>query len=723
MKKRGFVEFVFTLLLAVSCGKDVPITSSSSSSSSQSMITEISEQEVLSILEDLKNGNFTMSYTFANQEFKDVYTSSYFYIGYLNNGSVLLNAMEDKTYAYDFQIMEGDIVELKGQTFNEEQTFQNLTSLSFKNQMKDLNTTGATFERKEGKLYTRHQDIIEKLSAQLDFSSGISQISFYKTNENLTFDLYVWDGVNEDYYIPEGGHVLVLDVGHASLPCVDAFLKDWKVPQITLEGKADNLFGNVSFQSAINDFSLDLNKVIPHGFSNVDIYNQFIRVTTINEEDVPYQETYQRIGTDTLNYIGVNGKNEVVNQESTKKYSDFRFIGKEGFELSNFRKVSEEDRYYLYLGSNAQRLAYSITQSSIFSRYPCLKIQVEVEENQVKSLHFFTGIMQDRDTGDFFYYRIDTEVLKTPNVIEGAEKKTPSQDDAKIRSYLDTILNSNFSIEAVDSAWEGSRKTFIFKTETLYLKQTFIMNGEEKETLESGSGFYVNQNRTYSFRQNGDGTIQILGYTEQDLLTMMNFSISSEILFMRDNAIYTTGDIIDLGGALGIISNPLFIDPSSLKMEIANEKIATLSYTYGGSGFSGNEVLTFQYATPTVDEALLSALEKATNGKTRETWADYISKVPYEAMVEYFGEEVANKIPYLADPLFIEFGFDAFEYDTNDFRVCSSATDNGYIAKYKTYLLEIGYTTHDNTTFVCEADRLQIIVGESLDDFLKISLL
>ena len=197
------------------------------------------------------------------------------------------------------------------------------------------------------------------------------------------------------------------------------------------------------------------------GKVNLDLYNDYIRVTTINENDIPYQQTYKKNSDDSLTLIGVNGKNEVVNQTTTKRYSDFALVGKENFELDKFRKINENDNYYLYLGDNAQQLAYSITQSNIFSRFKCLKIQVEVENDLVKNIYFFTGIMQDRDTGDFFYYRLDTKVLSTPNVLSDSTKKTPSKDDAEIKTYLNKINaeDSSYSIDVADSAWEGNRKT------------------------------------------------------------------------------------------------------------------------------------------------------------------------------------------------------------------------------------------------------------------------
>ena len=45
---------------------------------------------------------------------------------------------------------------------------------------------------------------------------------------------------------------------------------------------------------------------------------------------------------------------------------------------------------------------------------------------------------------------------------------------------------------------------------------------------------------------------------------------------------------------------------------------------------------------------------------------------------------------------------------------------NDYIAKYKNYLLSLGFN-QDNNIFI--KDNLKLIVGDSLDDFLHISVI
>ena len=729
MKKKFLISLTLLSLLFTSCNK--------TSSSSNSFIDDsLTDNEIVETLNKMKEGNFTLEYSLSNNVYKDVITKNYYYIGYLNNGSMLLDTYSDTKYAYDYQIKSDDSIELKGQTFNDEQTSQKLTNIDFINKMAKLDTSNIAFSDYEDNFMTTDESVIEALSSQIDFSSGIKRAIFYKVNNNFTFELQAYDSAKLEFYTPEGGIVNVKNIGNSKIDSVEKFLSNWKKPTITLENKANNIFGNVSFETSIVDYTLDNNVMFYEGKVNLDLYNDYIRVTTINENDIPYQQTYKKNSDDSLTLIGVNGKNEVVKQTTTKRYSDFALVGKENFELDKFRKINENDNYYLYLGDNAQQLAYSITQSNIFSRFKCLKIQVEVENDLVKNIYFFTGIMQDRDTGDFFYYRLDTKVLSTPNVLSDSTKKTPSKDDAEIKTYLNKINaeDSSYSIDVVDSAWEGNRKTRIIKSNNIYLKGTYEVREDQLTLEKDGEGYYKKDNKVYSFTFDRNNNVKLNpSPLNKTLSETINFSISSEILFKKDNELRTTGDIVNIGDSLGFISNPDFIDPSSLKMTLNNDVISTIFYKYGGSGFSGDETLTFNYNNHNVDNALISNLDKAINNiPSRLTWKDDGSETNYNTLIEILGsEEIAQKVPYLQDSKYrgeVGFAIDR-DYNSEDdvvliYSMCSDTEyNNNYIAKFKEYLLTLNYVTNDNVTYTNENDNLKIVVGNTMDDFLHISLI
>lgn len=729
MKKKILISLTLLSLLFTGCNN--------TSSSSNSFIDDsLTDNEIVETLNKMKEGNFTLEYSLSNNVYKDVITKNYYYIGYLNNGSMLLDTYSDTKYAYDYQIKSDDSIELKGQTFNDEQTSQKLTNIDFINKMAKLDTSNITFSDYEDNFMTTDESVIEALSSQIDFSSGIKRAIFYKVNNNFTFKLQAYDSAKLEFYTPEGGIVNVKNIGDSKIDSVEKFLSNWKKPTITLENKANNIFGNVSFETSIVDYTLDNNVMFYEGKVNLDLYNDYIRVTTINENDIPYQQTYKKNSDDSLTLIGVNGKNEVVNQTTTKRYSDFALVGKENFELDKFRKINENDNYYLYLGDNAQQLAYSITQSNIFSRFKCLKIQVEVENDLVKNIYFFTGIMQDRDTGDFFYYRLDTKVLSTPNVLSDSTKKTPSKDDAVIKTYLNKINaeDSSYSIDVVDSAWEGNRKTRIIKSNNIYLKGTYEVREDQLTLEKDGEGYYKKDNKVYSFTFDRNNNVKLnpspLNKTLSDAI---NFTISSEILSKKDNELRTTGDIVNIGDSLGFISYPDFIDPSSLKMTLNNDVISTIFYKYGGSGFSGDETLTFNYDSHNVDNALISNLDDAIkNISSKLTWKDDGSETNYNTLIGILGsEEIAQKVPYLPDSKYTgEIGFVIDrDYNSEDnvamiYSMCSDTEyNNNYIAKFKKYLLTLNYVTSDNVTYTNNVDNLKIVVGNTMDDFLHISLI
>ena len=115
MKKKILISLTLLSLLFTGCNK--------TSSSSNSFIDDsLTDNEIVETLNKMKEGNFTLEYSLSNNVYKDVITKNYYYIGYLNNGSMLLDTYSDTKYAYDYQIKSDDSIELKGQTFNDEQT-------------------------------------------------------------------------------------------------------------------------------------------------------------------------------------------------------------------------------------------------------------------------------------------------------------------------------------------------------------------------------------------------------------------------------------------------------------------------------------------------------------------------------------------------------------------------------------------------------------------------
>lgn len=700
------------------------LPSSSNSVTSSADVVSLLKEEVLQTLNEMKKGNFTLTYRFADADLTDIVTPNYFYTGYLNNGSVLLNTFSDKKIAYDYEIIDGKI-NLKGQTFNEEQTAQGLTSLSYMNRLSSFDFSNIPFVAQGNEIVTYNENIVKALSAQLDFSDGLQRAVFYKENNVLTFELQQkQSGI---YQTPQGGKVKIENVGTSKIDAMDSFLSSWKKPTETLEGKGDNIFGNVSFSSSVNYFDYAAQLYSPESSINFDIYDSYLRVETINPDDVSYVTTYKKGAGDSLEIIGVDGHNEVVSQNTTKKYSDFALVGKEGFELNQFAKINAEDNYYLYLGSDAQKLAYSVTQSAVFSRFKCLKIQASVTDGKIDYLHFYTGIMQDASTGNFFYYRIDTQVLATANIITENNKKTPSEDDAKIKNYLNKVKEGKYVATASLSGLASSEIRVLTKGENFFLNETHKYDGEKVGDLLMGKAYYFADGKTYSFNYDYQYNAKCLGQNNRSLEENINFSISSEILSLKDNVLTTTPDIINIGESLGFIQYPETIDPASLKMTVENEKLSSLYYVYGGDGFTGNETIQFTYQETSLPLTLKTNFDMAlTSGN--KTWKNYVNDSIYSELVAAFQEDIANKVPFLEPKFEGNQAFDGYwngeEGAASEVFISATVTDDkGYIQSYKEYIKTLGYASKDNKVFEKSEDNNRLTVGDTLDDFLHVSLI
>lgn len=700
-----------------SVNSDTPIQSTTPSSST---LTEekLTKTKILSTLTEMKKGNFTLKYPLGNRIYEDVMTEKYFYTGYLNNGAVLLKTFSDTAISYDFQLINGlSKVELKGQTFNQEQTSQEIKTIDYANRLSKMDLTGVSFQQEQGTFTSKSQTLIQALANQLDFSGAIDKVVFYLEDSLLTFELKVHDLNGNTDYTPDGGKVSIKDVGSSSLKPMQDFLSQYQRPTETLEGKADNLFDNVSFESAIYDCGIDETKRLL-GYSDLQIYNEYLKVTQANDKNNPYSVTYRKNKDGSMNKIGINAKNEVVDKVTTTTIDDFRLVGKDGFELDKFMKMNSKEDSYLYLGSDAKKLAYSVTQSTLFAKYPCLKIEAKVDNGKVTELHFQTGIMQDRDTGEFFYYRIDTSVRPSKE-IKAPTKKTPSEEDSAIKTKL-SYLNSEeseFTATDIDSAWSGKSKTVYRKGKGFYLKETYVRNGEAYE-IQMANGYYNKDGHIHAFTYGKDYKVTLKGEAnEKTMSEIVNFSISSEVLFLDNGLIKTYGDIIDIGKNLAFAYNPDFIDPATLSMETKEDKISTISFDYGGDLFSGSETITFDYTPTNMNSTLLANVNTLIDAlPKRLTWQNYSSQTIYEAMVTTFGEETAKKVPYLTG---IQ-GADGYENDTNEFIIYSMEDNQDYLKKYRDYILSLGYTTTDNTTYINEEDNLKLVVGNTMDEFLKI---
>lgn len=335
--------------------------------------------------------------------------------------------------------------------------------------------------------------------------------------------------------------------------------------------------------------------------------------------------------------------------------------------------------------------------------------------------------MQDASTGDFFYYRIDTQVLATANIISENNKKTPSEDDAKIKNYLNQVKEGKYVATASLSGLASSEIRVLTKGENFFLNETHQYDGEKVGDLLMGKAYYFVDGKTYSFNYDYQYNVKCLGQNDRSLEENINFSISSEILSLKDNVLTTTPDIINIGESLGFIQYPETIDPASLKMTVENEKLSSLYYVYGGDGFTGNETIQFAYQETSLPATLKANFDMAlTSGN--KTWKNYVNDGIYSELVAAFQEDVANKVPFLEPKFERNQVFDGYwngeEGAASEVFISATVTDDkGYIQSYKEYIKTLGYVSKDNKVFEKSEDNIRLTVGDTLDDFLHVSLI
>lgn len=703
------------------------VTSSDSSSSSE---TNASKQTILNLLKDLKTQSYTLSYTINGELYEDVITDEYFYIGYLNTGSLLLNTISATTkYAYDFRITDSKFV-LKGQSFNDEYTLQEQTELKKYNFLKDLNVLESDIEESDGKYEIYDSSIVEAFTNQLDFL-GIDHLELSLNEyDDLIVKFMALNQTTGEFYCPDAGEITINNIGASSLTIVDDFIKNYKMPTATLSGKGDNLFNNVSYVSAIYDFILDDNAAYQIKTTNLDISNNYIRIVDTTIDNVSNSYTFEvEDDKETLNIVGVDGTNSIVKQKTTKKYQDFGFINKDGFELDKFAKLSNDDTYYSYLGDNASNIAYSITQDSQIYEWKVQDIKAIEENGKIVQFDFFTGILQDRTTGKYFYRWINTKVLDTPNNIENIIQKTPSENDVQTNNILSHLNqdNSIFKVTQTDTAWEGTRKIEYTKGNGFYLKKYLVINGDETTSFERlAEGYYEKDGKIYSFTFDENNNVTInKNPTSKSWKEIVGFNISSNVLKLNDNKLTSYGDIINIGNSLAFVDNPLAIDPSSVEFTIENDKIVSLDCAYTG----GLENITFTYDEQTLDASLKEALDDKINPSSQDalkTWNDYESDTIILALIEAYGEEFANKVPYLYSEKLKNDGntFDGWYCDYEEepyyFIITLNVIDYEYSNEYKAYLLTLGYSEASTNVFVKDDIKIEIVNNEDNCEFLHI---
>lgn len=706
-------------------------TSASSISSSSSTIVpkEWDVYDIYDILKEASSGNFTFAYTFENKDYEDIYTSKYIYKGYTNIGNVLL-PINNENCVFDFSLVNNQI-DLKGQSYSESNGTQGVDSLNDLNELvylfKNNSFTVDEIFDDDG-FYINSQNVIDAYSNLLDFSS-IEKITFEFNNNDLILNLMAKD-LDGSFFIPDGGSVTLKNIGSSSIESIETFLTNFNISS-PLNNSIKTLDSSFSYSTNLYTITNSTGEKTYEGQENLDSNNNYYRLVNKNKENKIYSDiVLMKNENETLNQITIDGTNTVSNTQSTlyPTFNDFNLININKLDTSNF--ILQSNNEYLYLGSNANSIAQSLVKDSRFIKYRTSKITLVTSNNKIKNITIDSEYLKDSETNEIFYYQAQVEFLNTVKQITVPNKKIASGNNELIKEYFNNIQkeDSNFIATKIDSSWEGKRITRYTKTSNIYMIQTYIVS-EVENTLESGRIYYLKNKKLYEF-QYVAGEAKIIGTPmDSTLSTKVNFSVSSEIFYIDNQILKTYDDIHYIGSNIAFTDYPLDVISSSLKMIVENNYINKIELEYSNKEINGSETINIEYNTATISNELQETLDnQIPASKERNTWNDDKSDVVYGAFLDSFLKDKADLVPYLPNDK-LSGSFDGYENDTNDFRIYSMGEGlseeeiNNYINDYKELLIELGYTTSDNKTYTNTTDNLQIIVGETLDEFLQIGLM
>lgn len=231
----------------------------------------------------------------------------------------------------------------------------------------------------------------------------------------------------------------------------------------------------------------------------------------------------------------------------------------------------------------------------------------------------------------------------------------------------------------------------------------------------------------YSFKYDQNNNVNnVKETTINDFSSIINFNLSSEVLYLENDKIKPYGDIIDIGSSLPFIDNPLTVDPRTVEFNIKNDTISSLNLSYYG----GVEEVNFDYSTQYLNENLKDNIEKEISKLEGDDkpldWSKYKSDVVISNLIDAFGNDFAYSIPYLEDSEFLQSNaFDGWYNDYEEepfyFIICfTEKVDYDYSNKYKEYLLSLGFNESPTNSFVKNNIKIDIVNDEERSEFLHI---
>ena len=676
MKSNVIKLLTLSLLFGlVACGNEASTSSSTGPTTTiQPTMPPISlgyeASDILSMLNTIgENGNYTLEYKYSTETYHEFYTEKYGYFEATGQGYVAIEDYKnpDDSIFYIFN-STNESIELGRALYNydaENQKHDPVRSSHSLDYMRliaseDANIKEEDFIAHQTGYYTRNEDvklIFANLMGYSDSVNLIDMILFKKlADDALEFKFY--PNFKEGYEKIDGITGVLKNIGSTSVDFIEEFVNSYKLPANSLSDELVSVFSKdvVSLNAKITRvFKTQPSVVLQNNMIDYSANKMFVSSAY---GSIYYGQVEDRVtkmyeksdsGDAILKYIDVN--NEVVSVNTGSKYDNLFEAPSKYFEGLAFR--SEGTQKYTYYGYNARWLIKSLTTYDLGVTLSC---EVTVTNGKIAHIEAITPTYFLDGIG--FYTKAEIDVV-TPRSIPTIESYGPNSNAATINNVL-SLFNGETSFDAKiisDRDKVHTKSITVADDIFLYSEQGYDTDDgatEEMVTLYDG------------YKDVGDGLIpfevemtferdagvavandeKLEGMTMSD---MIGFTISADVLDYRWGSITVKDNVDKIGqGVLGGRYDENII-PSSFELEVDMDGYPiSISYKYemDNGYYLGEEEIQFSnWGTATlpshIDFSNIGTWEAPTS------WATELRSELYADLVNTFGQEYVDKIPYL----------------------------------------------------------------------------
>ena len=739
--KKKYTYLLFLSVVLASCNNSNIISSTNSSSSSISLNSSVissssssfkdsSESSsiinksnanidfVISKLQDVLYSSYTLNYYYQGIEYNDIYKyNTYYYNDMSKQGSMLINLYGYNTFLYDFYLDDNE-VNITNQSYGstgtqgqQELNYYNLSLIDFESLENEL------IEIDEG-VKLENSEFIKQFTFAINDANSFDYIIFNEYNGNLTFDFYFQGQLFDGY------SYMLKDVGDSSNEIIDNYLNSFtKLEQnassskLTFEKENVVINGDISYTNGLNykNWETIRNTRLANG-------EEADYELTNTSNGISYRQIYHKNSDGTLNKIGLNGQNELVDTPTYLLEQDIYPLS-----ISYMQDCYLVDNNeYIYLGNDSNGFIYSLipNMSSIIIDSWIKEIRFIIEDNSIKYFAFNT-----------YEYFLNNEYVKFvgefnithDGVIEEVFALRPKEDDTRIKEIMSSLTSdsANYVIESNSYFYEGDElvtageKHIINYVNNVYFDGNYRINNDGSLTLQFGNGYTKHNDKIYSFRY--DATLNKVDNIKEVKYTSVGeaiLSLKEEILVLNEGSITINPIVTDITNNVNMLEQSGLIDPSTVTFSYENDSINQITYKYGNAYTSAYVEANINYGNANINEEIINQLneELSKSNEIKELYMkdvedEYVKEI-YQYLYDYLLGEKADYIPYVPgienclDIIWLSDNPEGYQYLIED-------APSDYLDNFKNALVEIyGYTKVNSNTYTNTNTGLKIELKE-----------